>query len=76
MSRKGNCWDNAVAESFFATMEWELVEREDWHMRAMAKRDTAEYIGTWYNTQRRHSSLAYLCPAEYEARLAFTAKAA
>jgi transposase InsO family protein len=42
----------------------------------MAKRDTAEYIGTWYNTQRRRSSLAYLCPAEYEARLAFTPKAA
>ncbi len=76
MSRKGNCWDNAVAESFFATLEWELVERSAWQTHAEAKRAVAEYIDHWYNTQRRHSSLDYLSPAAYEAGLALTPRAA
>jgi hypothetical protein len=48
MSRKGDCWDNAVAESFFATPEWELIEDADWHSRAAARREVAEYIEVWY----------------------------
>ena len=69
MSRPGNCWDNAVAESFFATLEWELLEREDWHTHAEARRALFEYLEVWYNRKRRHSSLGYRSPAEYEAYL-------
>lgn len=76
MSRKGNCWDNAVAESFFATLEWELVGRSDWQTHREAEHAIREYIDRWYNTERRHSSLAYLSPAAYEARLALTPRAA
>jgi putative transposase len=66
MSRKGNCWDNAVAESFFATLEKELIEVSDWHTRAEARRAIFNFIEVWYNRQRRHSSLDYRTPAEYE----------
>jgi transposase InsO family protein len=76
MSRRGNCWDNAVAESFFATLEWELIERSDWHAHAEAERAVTEYIEGWYNVERRHSSLKYLSPAAYEARLALMPRAA
>jgi len=69
MSRKGNCWDNAVAESFFATLEVELIEDADWRTRQEARAAIFEYIEVWYNRQRRHSSLGYLSPAEYERRL-------
>jgi putative transposase len=76
MSRKGNCWDNAVAESFFATLEWELIEESDWHTHAEAKRSIFEYLEVWYNRQRRHSALGYKSPAEYEEELALTLRAA
>ncbi len=66
MSRKGDCWDNAVAESFFATLKKELVHGSDWKTREEARADLFEYIEVWYNRQRRHSSLGYLSPAEYE----------
>jgi len=69
MSRRGNCWDNAVAESFFATLEWELIMQHAWRTRAAAHQAIFEYIATWYNTKRRHSSLDYLSPAEFERRL-------
>ncbi|HYJ79363.1 MAG TPA: IS3 family transposase, partial [Longimicrobiaceae bacterium] len=69
MSRKGNCWDNAVAESFFATVEIELIEDADWHTRSEARRAIFEFIEVWYNRQRRHSSLEYLTPAEFDKRL-------
>ena len=69
MSRKGNCWDNAVAESWFGTMEIELIEDADWHTRAEARSAIFEFIEVWYNRQRRHSSLGYLTPAEYDERL-------
>jgi putative transposase len=69
MSRPGNCWDNAVAESFFATLEWELLEREDWHTHAEARRALFDYLEVWYNRKRRHSSLGYRSPAEYETYL-------
>jgi putative transposase len=69
MSRKGNCWDNAVAESFFATVEIELIQDEDWHTRNEARGAIFEFIEVWYNRQRRHSSLGYLTPAEFDKRL-------
>src|SRR6185295_816342 len=55
MSRKGNCWDNAVVESFFATLESELIEGADWHTHNEARRDLFHYLETWYNRRRRHS---------------------
>ena len=76
MSRKGDCWDNAVAESFFATLEWELIEESDWHTREEARRDIFDYIEVWYNRQRLHSSLGYRSPAEYEDQLALTPRVA
>jgi putative transposase len=76
MSRKGDCWDNAVAESFFSTLEWELIGQADWHTRAEARRAIFDYIEVWYNRQRRHSSLGYRSPAEYEQHLALMEMAA
>jgi transposase InsO family protein len=67
MSRKGDCWDNAPAESFFATLKSELVHRRRYRTRAEAKRDLFEYIERFYNTERRHSALEYRSPAEFEA---------
>lgn len=66
MSRKGDCWDNAVAESFFATLEHELIMRRRWATRAEARQAIFRYIESWYNLQRRHSTLDYLSPAAYE----------
>jgi len=66
MSRVGNCWDNAVAESFFATLKRELADDADWATRDEARTAVFEYIEVWYNQQRRHSSLGYLSPAEFE----------
>jgi len=69
MSGKGDCYDNAVAESFFATLEFELLMQNDWHTRAEACRAIFRYIETWYNRKRRHSTLGYISPAAYEAQL-------
>jgi len=69
MSRRANCYDNAVVESFFATLEWELIERSDWATRDAARVAIFDYIECWYNRQRRHSSLGYLSPMEYEQQL-------
>jgi putative transposase len=66
MSRKGECHDNAVAESFFGTLKTELVEHEDYRTRTEAKQSLFEYIEVFYNRQRRHSYLGYLSPVEYE----------
>ena len=66
MSRKGECLDNAVAESFFGTLKTEWVDHQDYHTHAQAKQDLFEYIEVFYNKQRRHSYLDYLSPAEYE----------
>jgi putative transposase len=66
MSRKGNCWDNAVAESFFATLKVELVYQSRWSTRAQARSQVFEYIEIFYNRRRRHSALGYLCPDEFE----------
>ncbi len=69
MSRVGDCWDNAVAESFFATLEFELIARYSWRTREEARRAIFAYIETWYNPRRRHSTLGYLSPAQYEQQL-------
>lgn len=68
MSRKGECLDNAVAESFFGTLKTELVDHEDYKTKQQAKQSLFEYIEVFYNRQRRHSYLGYISPAEYERR--------
>ncbi|MCE7001936.1 IS3 family transposase [Kibdelosporangium philippinense] len=67
VGRKGQCWDNAVAESFFATIKTELLDRQAWPTKALAHKAIFEYVEGWYNTRRRHSSLGFLSPAAYEA---------
>lgn len=76
MSRKGDCWDNAVAESFFATLKTELAADANWYSRSEAKRDLSEYIENWYNCKRRHATLGYRTPTEYEIDLRRSSKAA
>jgi putative transposase len=66
MSRVGDCWDNAVAESFFATLKTELIHRRPWPTKHEAKAAIHDYIGAFYNPHRRHSSLGYLSPMDYE----------
>jgi putative transposase len=63
----GECWDNAVAESFFATIKRELIDTRSWPTREGLRHAVFSYIEGWYNTRRLHSSLNYLSPAEYEA---------
>lgn len=67
MSRKGDCWDNAVAESFFGTLKGELVDHEQYATRDQAHRSIGEYIDGFY-IERRHSSVGYLNPIEFELR--------
>jgi transposase InsO family protein len=66
MSRRGNCWDNAVAESFFATLKIELVHRGRWQTRLQLRNAVFEYINVFYNRRRLHSSIDYKTPAEVE----------
>jgi putative transposase len=66
MSRRADCWDNAPMESFFATLKKELIHDADFATRAEARAAIFEYIEVFYNGQRRHSSLGYVSPAEYE----------
>jgi putative transposase len=68
MSRKANCWDNAVVESFFSTLKQELVYRRDFATHDEARAALFEYIEGFYNRTRRHSTLGYLSPMEYERR--------
>lgn len=67
MSRKGNCWDNAVVESFLGTLKKELIHDAHYATREDAKQDIFEWIEVFYNRQRRHSTLGYRSPAEFEA---------
>jgi transposase InsO family protein len=69
MSRPGNCYDNAVVESFFGTLKSELVHRVRYRSRAEARASLFEWIECWYNRRRRHSSLNYMSPEAFEARL-------
>jgi transposase InsO family protein len=70
MSRKANCWDNAVVESFFSTLKREWVQGKTYRTRTEARADIFYYIETWYNRKRRHSTLGYLSPAEFESKAA------
>jgi putative transposase len=67
MSRKGNCWDNACVESFFATLKKELIHHRRYLTREEARQEIFEYIEVFYNRMRRHSTLGYYSPAEFEA---------
>ena len=69
MSRIGDCWDNAVAESFFATLKRELADDADWATRDDARTAVFEFIEVWYSRERLHSSLGYLSPVAYELQL-------
>ncbi|WKK27314.1 IS3 family transposase [Streptomyces olivoreticuli] len=70
VGRTGQCWDNALAESFFATIKRELLGTRPWPSRALARTAVFDFIEGWYNSRRLHSSLGYRSPAEYEAALA------
>jgi putative transposase len=70
VGRTGQCWDNALAESFFATIKRELLGDRPWSSRAAAHTAIFEWIESWYNIRRLHSSLDYRTPAEYETALA------
>lgn len=76
MSRRGNCWDNAVAESFFASLKKERVQWRHYQTRAEAQQDILDYIAMFYNSQRLHSYLDYTCPCDYESAMEEMKKAA
>jgi putative transposase len=69
MSRKGNCWDNAVAESFFKTLKTEMIYHTEYQTISKAKIAIFDYIESWYNRKRRHSALGYKAPVQREAEL-------
>jgi transposase InsO family protein len=66
MSRTGDCWDNAVSESFFATLRAEHTDHEQYRTHAAATASLADYIENFYNLTRRHSTIDYLSPIEFE----------
>ena len=66
MSRKGDCWDNAVAESFFSTLEWELFRKRSFATHSQARRIVSEYIDQFFNPIRRHPTNGYLSPIMFE----------
>jgi putative transposase len=76
MSRTGDCYDNAVAESFFATLKAEHVDYEDFATRAVGTASIGDYVESFYNTTRRHSHLGYVSPIEFELRSQTAALAA
>ena len=66
MGSRGDCFDNAVAESFFATLKKELIHRRSWPIKAELRTEVFDYIEAFYNRQRRHRSLGFLSPAQFE----------
>ena len=66
MGSRGDCFDNAVAESFFATLKKELVNRRPWPTKAELRSEIFDYIETFYNRQRRHGTLGMISPADFE----------
>ena len=66
MGSVGDCYDNAMCESFFATLECELLNRQSFRTIEEAKLGVFDYIEGWYNTRRRHSGIGYYSPVEYE----------
>jgi putative transposase len=73
MGSVGDCYDNALCESFFATLECELLDRRVFHTRDETRRAVFEFIEGWYNPHRRHSALDYVSPARYEMGYAYAA---
>ncbi len=69
MSKKGDCWDNAVAESFFHSLKTELIHHENFLTRKQANEKIFEYIEIFYNRQRLHSSNNYMSPSEFEEKM-------
>ena len=69
MSRKGDCWDNAVVESFFGSLKQERVQWRNYQTRYEAQQDILQYISSWYNPYRLHSTLSYVSPNVYEKQL-------
>jgi transposase InsO family protein len=76
MSRKGDCWDNSVAESFFATIKGEMIDHEEYETRAQATAAIADYIDGFYNVTRLHSAVGYMSPIEFELRFRIDNQAA
>jgi len=76
MSRKGDCWENAVIESFFGSLKQERVHWRNYQTRYEAQLDILEYISMFYNSKRLHSYLGYMSPNDYEQQLLEKAKAA
>jgi putative transposase len=76
MSRKGDCWDNSVAESFFATIKGEMIDHEDYQTRAEAVAAVADYIDSFYNVTRLHSAIGYVSPIEFELKFRIDKQAA
>ena len=74
MGSVGDCYDNAMCESFFATLECELIDRTTFRSHAEAKLAIFQFIEGWYNPHRRHSSIDYLSPINYERRIKATAE--
>lgn len=68
MSRKGNCWDNACAETFFSTIKCEMLYHKKYMTREEARKDIFWYIEVFYNRKRRHQALGYMTPLEYKCR--------
>jgi hypothetical protein len=68
MSRKGDCWDNACVESFFATLKTELIHRRPWPTKQEARLAIHEFSGRFYNRQRTHSFLGYMAPVPFKRR--------
>ena len=66
MSRRGNCWDNAVAESFFSSLKKECIKKKIYRTRELAKTEISNYIDSFYNPTRRHSHLGGVSPEEFE----------
>ena len=75
MSRKGDCWDNAVVESFFGTLKQERVQWRQYQTRAEARQDVLQYITMFYNSERLHSYLGYMSPNQYEIQMTGLQKA-
>ena len=76
MSRKGDCWDNSVAESFFATIKGEMIDHEDYQTRTEAIAAIADYIDSFYNVTRLHSAIGYVSPIEFELKFRIDKQAA
>jgi putative transposase len=72
MSRSGNVWDNAAMESFFSSLKTERIARKVYRTRDEAKADVFDYIECFYNTKRRHSTIGYLSPMEFEMKAGVT----